>query len=698
MATLSSICEDSDYLEGQDNLFNKIQWKEEEGTPVKRSFWDSRIGRTRTVVVDPLRVSSQAFFVQTLQDYYSPDDEHEDDYWDCEVKLDDLGLLKLENVVVKEEDPSGPHGHHPHAVFESVEFKDLKVIFQYRDTNGDKQEIGVDISDSIASDVEYYKGTFGQSDFDSDDDLYHAGIMQKLYCYFGFNNREHIVPIEISLSVVFKYPENKFEPLGIIDACKIFPQITFDHFIYVFPKEYLPVSEATGEPVLFADKIINDIDLPSGADFSSVRIRGYRGRVKLIANNNNMHHVDLEQDINDPDIYYDKNHFAEFNRSDVPDYLQKVFKQGYIDKNVAGFYADSNREVTFDLDTTPVQMNDSRKFFSGNIPMWVAIFDYTKYGLEVEKEIEAVYGYNDSTHFNMNTQSFKTSSGLYDWPANNLDNNSITVDKSRRHGQYDNIHLHGYLGHYKDNDEMVIHAPICGQCCFHMHWRWGAINYNTADMHPFLEAQRNFLGWASMEDSCGNYLYTASKQVPGNPLIPPTQSLKVAITSPSLTTAYDDDNVLGNTFAPIWAETTKAVWYSADIVAPSSFGSHVILEQGCGYSHRYWTTLSNTFEIATTIADFLVDFVDKVPLPQLRLFRRILKAIEALQSATSVHEIYKPTRIGEWNLVDFFEFIYRGGSFHYPFSTDPNEPFRQVPDGEYVGNLNGTTAAEDVCL
>jgi len=76
---------------------------------------------------------------------------------------------------------------------------------------------------------------------------------------------------------------------------------------------------------------------------------------------------------------------------------------------------------------------------------------------------------------------------------------------------------------------------------------------------------------------------------PGAPLIPPNQSLKVALSSPSAT--RNSAGEVGSSSASL-ATNKKMVWYTAEVQKSDEFPlpagqKQVILEQGIGFAYRF---------------------------------------------------------------------------------------------------------------
>lgn len=388
------------------------------------------------------------------------------------------------------------------------------------------------------------------------------------------------------------YPVTDFEPTGIIQANKIFPQIRF-------LQEKFNIRDYTGEDVDSAYVITPS----AGKDGNKIKIKKYNVRTKIVCNNNSLHHIELD------DNDHDKNYFSELRPNHLPPMFERNFNKTTYPRtrNIVGLYADSNfgtSRITGTSDKTRDRpnylfevLNPYFTSLSGGIlqpsPFWNNIFDYSIYNLNNETEFIAVHGIQ-SNRFNENNCRFTESTEKYPYPDTDPASiYKISLKKEQRQGGFDNIHLHGYLGHYSDNNQPVIHAPICGYCCFHMHWRWSALNSELGDSLALTLGNKRttktigeyFKGWSI--DS-NDILSQRPSSGPGMPLIPYEQQLKIAITNPDAIPLNEDSSVTPTNISLLDHER-KAVWYCVDIINTEEGANlgHLVMEQGCGYAFDY---------------------------------------------------------------------------------------------------------------
>ena len=180
----------------------------------------------------------------------------------------------------------------------------------------------------------------------------------------------------------------------------------------------------------------------------------------------------------------------------------------------------------------------------------------------------------------------------------------IEMERKTRQGQYDNVHNHGWMGWAKNPTSMAIAsppqplrmAPVCGQACVHLHWRWlpfaetlfSAIDDSTWDM----DWSYGYMGWGDDPATATSHQYSAT------PLIPPNQRLRIAITPVAHRRGGGaSDNPGAASVLPGTTDThgvrvsatldisNRAIWYDVDIANPVPRGQkQVIFEQGWGYA------------------------------------------------------------------------------------------------------------------
>ena len=258
-------------------------------------------------------------------------------------------------------------------------------------------------------------------------------------------------------------------------------------------------------------------------------------------------------------------------------------------RNVPGLFIDTNvgfidPERRLKSPNTLQRTTQSELVSQGVIPPfpnWSYIFDYHSGGIMTEMEIAAVYG--------PGTPQWSTERrGRMNWSTGVLN-----VAKAPRQGAYDSIHMHGYMGDDPHGGALV-HAIFCGEACFHLHWRWGAL----AGIAPLVSNPERFRGWSQTPGHIVAHSDIAA------PLIPPNQSLRVAITQPSR--ARDASGFVigagavarGNPLPP--DERQRAVWCTVDISDPGADEPQVIMEHGIGWAFAYHPVT------AAIMADFIL--------------------------------------------------------------------------------------------
>lgn len=578
-------------------------------------------------------------------------------HWEGLLSVSDGGFIKIDdlNLITQLNETSHKHVH---TVLKELSFHSIGVEFEFQRTSGENYRHFV-----LLPAPQNYSAFVGAEGIKDRQKKYQLGVKQLYLYYLKLNNNNYIV-IRLEVSIVLMYHGNDFEPVGIIDAVKFFPQIKFGVQEVVFSDEELYPD--SGESIfILPENTIHAIGLtleniPSDVDINTCKVHNLKGRVKMTANNNSSHHLDIEPDGNGNNI--DFNHFKSLRLLGIPipSVVEKYFDTSILNSNLPGFYTDSNyagkdgksRFYPYNL-----------PFFVPDPPTWATIFDYVKPNIMKEIEIQAVYGAQDKSVGN--ADKFKEERKVkYTYPP--LSDYALTLVKKSRQGEYDNIHFHGYLGYYADNQLPVAHAPICGFCCFHLHWRWSKLNYklNSNGVVRKLTGTGDptrFNGWndKGINDGSGFNL----------PLIPPNQSLKIAITNEGKV-PFNKEFVVDPGANPITLDTDiKSVWYSVDILHDQTYpeveNRYVILEQGAGYAFRYSEEIEKVFRYVKNvilgfkpaIAD-MTDLVDILNLPN---------ALDILSTA------------------DLFEINYR---LMRMSNIGPYSSYEQVPQGDYQPNIN----------
>lgn len=483
--------DDNELLGHQESLFNKVAWSKNSHFDIAEYFKVAFNSKTYVFdfdqpTTDPkMKLGNQYFHnLGSGQDQLSS--IYNNDYgstipeskpqWEGRLNMSRNNFLAIDTLVLKTSQ------HHVHSVLRNLSFEDIGVNIAFERNDGSTYIHYTPLP--ALKNYTSYVGTEGAIGSKKND--YQIGLKQVLLYYVRLGSI--YLGIRLELSATFLYHANDFEPLGVIDAVKFFPQIKFSSdSINIFDSVLYPDAEGT---ILLPNldsryNLLSLQGLPQDIDLNSGRIHSYKARVKMTANNNNSHHVDIVND--GAGHLIDFNHFKKLREEEIPipSMFEKYFYTFSVPSNIPGFFVDSNASGEDEDKKT-------RKFPAYHVsaedpPTWAFIFDYLKPNITQESEIVAVYGKQDLT---TKPDSFNERSKSYIYPPNNPSNTKITLTKTPRQGEYDNIHFHGYMGHYADNDQIVIHAPICGFCCFHLHWRWSKLNYtlNTGTIAKMLNS------------------------------------------------------------------------------------------------------------------------------------------------------------------------------------------------------------------
>src|SRR5690554_303818 len=318
--------------------------------------------------------------------------------WIADV-TEENNRITFTNVRVSEH-----NGAHEHPVFQSISFRNIIITF---DINGEEKKLYLDC-DSPNFDPNNQTtfssrqvGFNGKLDSDARD--YQMGISQ--YLGYSFKCGDTFLDIEVQFSFVFMYPFNDFEPTGVIDASKIFPQI-----------EIFSSKSNLNNYINFGLDGLYPVDVPEGKDGNKIKIKKYNARIKLTCNNNSDKHITVDANGNDVD------YFKDLPLSEIPPMFQRNFNFksfGYDieTRNIVGLYTDSNfgtarkegtadsfrdkPNIKFEITTGdifdvlgPLINKYLYTLFRNAEPaaLWSNIFDYGRYNLIQETEFLAVQG------------------------------------------------------------------------------------------------------------------------------------------------------------------------------------------------------------------------------------------------------------------------------------------------------------------
>lgn len=232
-------------------------------------------------------------------------------------------------------------------------------------------------------------------------------------------------------------------------------------------------------------------------------------------------------------------------------------------RNYASFFTDNNS-----VD------DDTRKTDNPKPADWANLFDYYSPEVTGGGAITGVYGPGNATKWS----SLRT--GSYPWSGQ-----TMKIQKVARQGQYDNIHVHGYLGNHTSPYPAIniVEAPFCPEDCFHLHWRWGLEAVSLLPIMP--QAKTKFWGWSSFAH------YEMGNVLPGAPLIPPNQELSVDVSN-------DAENKV------------KTIGYRIYVSDTRPYNKQVTMEQGCAFA----VAIANVFLVQTAYVILLEDHDDFIAL------------------------------------------------------------------------------------
>ena len=716
---ISSIKFTDNAIDARTNLYDKVRWRNEstisQYIPKQADPPNLSMNTTNEIVesytLNAFNISDFNFegsfnnltLEQLRQNYDIP--EFKTGKWIAKL-VENNGRISLQDVKVQHGSDGG--NTHSSPVFETVEFRDIIVTL---DVDGEEFKICIDKNTPNYYEVPEW-GTYRRVGFHGELDNntnYQMGIKQRNI--YLIKCADSIISLIIDYTFVFMYPADDFEPTSVILANKIFPQIEFrckklnieDH----------PRLDTAGIYTIFPSQEKNG---------NKIKVQRLNARIKLVCNNNSKHHVTL-------DGKYDSSYFKDLRETNnIPPMFERNFKLDPVnypssdnhptERNIVGLYTDSNFGSTtkygtldlfrdkpsFPFQVIPETVENYSPLFnyplsvvmkrSQPAALWSNIFDYGYYNVVKETEFLAVHGIQ-SDKYNAQTRTFSKSRQPYIYPRDQY-TKQIKIAKERRQASYDNIHLHGYFGHYSDNNQPVIHAPICGYCCFHMHWRWSNLNVELAKNKFLRLAGRNYnyifddgaryKGWNT---NTTNIFSQEPFSEPGMPLIPYEQQLKIAITDPDVE-PFDKENNVTPTNNTTLDHNRKAVWYCVEI-QNEDFGDnsqHSVLEQGCGYAYDYTKSAKRLAK-----EPFGLAFIAK-------LFRQILSENFEISDETFLDYIYKadplPTTSLEVN--ELYEIQYRiMRLFNEPlFNSPEGKPYlNQVPAINGDPYLGGTVEDEN---
>ncbi len=166
-----------------------------------------------------------------------------------------------------------------------------------------------------------------------------------------------------------------------------------------------------------------------------------------------------------------------------------------------------------------------------NAPQWDYMFDYANPRVRKELVFDAVVF--EDTPSSPQSFTINYSGAGTDLPSPGL----LKCIRQPRQGEYDNLHISPYLGFdvpgQPDSETAstypFVEAPLAADEIVHLHWRWGT----AAASRAVDGVGTAFKGWSDLEPlpspPGSRRRTTAPNAVPGRPLIPANQGLKIGL-------------------------------------------------------------------------------------------------------------------------------------------------------------------------
>lgn len=530
-------------------------------------------------------------------------------FWEFDAQLSNTNGLQINNAVVRNTQAVGS----TEKVCKRIEFTDLKVTF----TDNTTKDISFSRAFAHANTV-FLVGENGKK---RTDDLYQRGVLLKLV-----DDMDGDCRAEVELSAVFRGELNDGDPGGAFDGFKFYPQISFTW-------HRLPGSSKRVKSFSGNIKMLVDVHMPAGhhGSMSPANVASF--------------YTDSNASLTATDLRNKSSHYRAMQvgagaggaiaGGGITAFLaSRVFPPAALPAGAIGAFVGAAVGV----------------YAASHFPDWAIIFDNGDTDIQNEKQIHCLYGPLDGISPDGHNYFLNERSTRYDWPATSSGLlGAINLVKMKRQGYYDNIHIHGKMHQQTRMGDEHAHAPFCVHSCVHLHWRWSDLNSTIAGVasHPDPSA---FKGWAYHR---GSNSWRAAYR-PGAALIPPNQSLKLAVTRPSATMSAS-----GQAANPSQSlqSNEKMLWYMVEVQRTSGFRfpageKQVFMEHGIGYAYR-----------------FAVSRLPPLPGP---LASMPQSAIQSL-------------------LGTFFHYFYQAIRYFDGDLGVPDETGQQIPSGTYTENGNHTS-------
>jgi len=222
--------------------------------------------------------------------------------------------------------------------------------------------------------------------------------------------------------------------------------------------------------------------------------------------------------------------------------------------------------------------------FPPRYPDWNRLFDYAEPDIQNEFVFQAVVNSSNagSTDPFIITKYPAPSDGT--GAAMGGDNKVLECYRALGQGEFDNVHVHPYVGFDNPNGATkndaanvnMVEAPIAADEVIHMHWRWGTKLPATADTPELAREMRgyNLKGEPNQDD--------------GAPQLPPNQSLRIKVARPRLdaASAADDNGKDPPANTPLDRDAI-ALWYLPVAHRPDYLGVIPFCGHGFGLAYEW---------------------------------------------------------------------------------------------------------------
>lgn len=210
-----------------------------------------------------------------------------------------------------------------------------------------------------------------------------------------------------------------------------------------------------------------------------------------------------------------------------------------------------------------------------NKPFWPNVFDYGNPEITSETAFDAVVFPRSDTNL-----KDCTITGPMALSASGVPPLTFGSNRAPGQGEFDNLHIHPFVGYddprsafgTTDQSHALVEAPLAADEVVHLHWRWGGTIPDSAVAAGHPELVPSFMGYTDVPDNRPNLL-------PGAPLIPANQSLRIKIANPA---SGSPDNPPTGSLDP----TQTVVWYRPILHQPGQGKPSQFFGHGFGLAYR----------------------------------------------------------------------------------------------------------------